>query len=283
MDRLIRFLKNRFIEHVELRADVTRAFRASVAFAVPLLVYHQMNQSAEAMFVSMSALNLSLPDLRGAYRIRLGILVTMTLVASGSALLGVVATNNMATAIAAMGVVALLGGVWRHLSAEYGPSMAVSSALLFLLGMSQSGGWPAGCHLAILVGLGGMFAIFLHACFWFFRPQHALRYAVAETWVAVSDMVAAMRPGTTPGNQSRTESVANLERELRAALDRTFVILGDGKNQKQASLLAHLEKMRLEVVHFSMRVIAFNASLDSILERPEFARCLPVGTRCSRR
>ncbi len=276
MGRLIRFLKNRFIEHVELRADATRALRATVAFAVPLMVYHRMNQAAEALFVSMAALNLSLPDLRGAYRIRLGILVTMTLVASGSALLGVLAATNMAAAIAAMGMVALFGGVWRHLSAEYGASMAVSSALLFLLGLSQPGGWAAGCHLAALVGLGGLFAIFLHACFWLFRPQHALRYAVAETWVAVAAMVAAMRPGTTPDNQSRPESVARLERELRAALDRTFVILGAGKNQKQARLLAHLEKMRLEVVHFSMRVIAFNASLESILERPEFARCLPV-------
>ncbi len=276
MGRLTRFLKNRFIEHVELRTDAARAFRATVAFAVPLMVYHRLNQPAEAMFVSMAALNLSLPDLRGAYRVRLGILVTMTIVACGSALLGVEAAGSLVGAVAAMGIMALFGGVWRHLSAEYGASMSVSSALLFLLGLSQAGGWTAGLHLAVLVGLGGAFAIFLHACFWLFRPQHALRYAVAETWVAVSDMVAAMRSGTAPDKQSRNESLARLERELRVALDRTFVILGAEKNQKQARLLAHLEKMRLEVVHFSMRVIAFNASLESILERPEFARCLPV-------
>ncbi|MES1180804.1 MAG: hypothetical protein ABUL66_02975, partial [Verrucomicrobiota bacterium] len=173
MGRLIRFLKNYFIEHVELRVDATRAMRATIAFAVPLAVYHRLNQPAEALFVSMAALNLSLPDLRGAYRVRLGILMTMTAVASGSALLGVVTAQSLAGAIAAMGGVALLGSVWRHLSAEYGASMAVSSALLFLLGLSQPGGWPADCHLAALVGLGGAFAIFLHACFWLFRPQHA--------------------------------------------------------------------------------------------------------------
>ena len=276
MGRLIRFLKNRFIEHVELRVDATRALRATIAFAVPLIVYHQLNQPAEALFVSMAALNLSLPDLRGAYRVRLGILMTMTAVAGGSAWLGVVTAGSLVGAIAAMGVVALFGSVWRHLSAEYGASVAVSSALLFLLGLSQPGGWAAGCHLAALAVLGGAFAIFLHACFWLFRPQHALRYAVAETWVAAADMVAAMRMSAAPDSRSRAESVARLERELRAALDRTFVILDAGKNRKQARLLAHLEKMRLEVVHFSMRVIAFNASLESVLERPEFARCLPV-------
>jgi len=276
MGRLIRFLKNRFIEHVELRVDLTRAVRASFAFAVPLLVYHRLNQPAEALFVSMAALNLSLPDLRGAYRVRLGILMTITVVAAASALLGVATAGNLAGAIVAMGIVALFGGVWRHLSAEYGASMAVSSALLFLLGLSQPGGWPAGWHLAVLVLLGGAFAIFLHACSWLFRPQHALRYAVAETWVAASDMVAAMRPGAAPDGRSRAESAARLERELRAALDRTFVILGAGKNRKQARLLAHLEKMRLEVVHFSMRAIAFNASLEPVWERPEFTRCLPV-------
>jgi len=49
------------------------------------------------------------------------------------------------------------GEFWRHLSAD-GPAMAVSSALLFLLGLSQSGGWPSAWHLAELTGLGGAFS-----------------------------------------------------------------------------------------------------------------------------
>jgi uncharacterized membrane protein YccC len=276
MNRLKRFLKNRFIEHVELRVDVTRACRATVAFAVPLAVCHWLDASAEAIFISTAALNLSLPDLRGAYRVRLGILGTMTLVAAGSALLGVMSAGSALGAVAGMGLVALFGGVWRHLSADYGPSMATSSALLFLLGLSQPGDWRAGLHLAGLVALGDAFAIFLHAGHWFFRPQHALRYAVAETWVAASDMVAAMRLDAAADKNARNTAIARQERELRAALDRTFVILGAEKNRRSARLLAHLEEMRLEVVHFSMRVIAFNTALESIGERPEFARCLPV-------
>lgn len=276
MGKLTHLLKKHFIEHVELRADATRAFRALVAFAVPLIVCHKLNRPAEAMFISMAAMNLSLPDLRGAYRVRLGILATMTLVAASSALLGVMFAENPVGAVVAMGILALLGGLWRHLSADYGPSMAVSSGLLFLLGLSQPGGGHAGFEFAKLVMLGGLFATFLHACHWLFRPQHALRYAVAETWVTASDLVAAMRPGSAPDKKIRNESVARLEGDLRATLDRTFVILGAAESRKQARLLAHLEAMRLEVVHFTMRAIAFNTSLESIVERTDFARCVPV-------
>ncbi len=276
MGRLIRFLKKYFIEHVELRLDGTRALRALVSFAVPLVVFHWLKLPAEAVFVSTTALNLSLPDLRGDYRVRLGILGSMTLLAAISSFLGVSCDAHSVAAVLAMGGIALLGGVWRHLSADYGPAMATSSALLFLLGLSQPGGEVVALHLAALAGLGGLFATLLHGCTWFFRPQHALRYAVAETWVAASDLIGAMRPGTRPDRAAREKAVAGLERDLRVTLDRTFVILGGAEHRKQTGLILQLEEMRREVVHLTMRTIAFNTSLESVMERPDFARCLPV-------
>jgi len=276
MAKLTRYLRSRFIEYFELRTDAVRAFRGMVAFAVPLGLCHWLNRPAEAIFISTAALNLSLPDLRGAYPVRVGILATMILLAAGSAFLGVSCGGSTAGAVLGMGAVALLGGVWRHLSADYGPGMAVSSALLFLLGLSQPGAWPAALHQAELTGLGGAFAAALHGCVWLFRPQHALRYAVAETWVAASDLVAAMRPGTGLDDHSRSETIARLERELRAALDRTFVILGGAERRKPAKLIADLEEMRVEVVHLTMRVIACNISLEAMMSQPEFAGCLPV-------
>jgi uncharacterized membrane protein YccC len=259
-----------------LRADATRAARAMVAFAVPWLVCHELQRPAEALFISMTAMNLSLPDLRGAYRVRIGILAAMILVAVGSAWLGVWCAPHPLGAVLAMGAVAVLGAVWRHLSADYGPSMAVSSALLFLLGLSQSGGWRDGMDLAALAGLGGAFAALLHACHWWFRPQHGLRYSVAETCVAASDLVAAMRPGSATDPFARSQTIAKREGELRAALDRTFVILGAAKSPQQAALLAHLEEVRREVVHLAMRMIALNTSLEPILEHPDAERFLPV-------
>ena len=276
MSRLTRHLKNRFDEHVELRGDASRAFRAAVAFGVPLTVCHWLNQPAEAVFISSAALNLSLPDLRGAYRARLGILALFTLIATTSAFLGVLAGQHAIAAVAAMGLVALGGGVWRHLSTDYGPGMAVSSALFFLLGLSQHGHLPDALQLAELIACGGATATFVHSCTWLIRPQHALRYAVAETWVAGSDLAAAMRPTATPDKKARGEATARAERDLRAALDRTFVILGAVKSPKQAPLLAHLEEVRREVVHLTTRIIALNTSLEPILDRPGFARCVPV-------
>jgi uncharacterized membrane protein YccC len=270
-----RKLGTNVIEQIGLQADAARALRATIAFSVPLLVCQYLHKPTEALYISMAALNLSLPDLRGAYRIRLSILATMTLIAAGSAFLGIWSTSLL-TAVVAMGGLALLGGLWRHLSADYGPAMATSSGLLYLLGLSQASGGPVAWRLMVLVGLGGAVAAVVHAGYWMVRPQQALRNAVGETWVAAANLVAAMRPSLLPDARARSESVAVRERELRAALDRTFVILDAAKNRKQAVLIAHLEDMRREVVHLTMRVIAVNTSLEPILDRPEFAECLPV-------
>jgi hypothetical protein len=275
MVKLAGYLKSHFIEEVELRMDGARALRAMVAFAVPVLLCHWLNQMAEAVFISTAALNLSLPDLRGGYKVRVGIMATMTFLAASSAFLGVYCAGNVAEAVLGMGMVALGGGVWRHLSADYGPSMAVSSALLFLLGLSQGGGIHVAVHLGELTALGGAFATGVHACTWLIRPQHGLRYAAAETWVAASDLVAAMRPAAE-GGTSGSKSLTVLEGELRATLDRTFVILGATGKRKPTALITDLEEMRREVVHLTMRVMALNTSLESVVNRPDFARCLPA-------
>jgi hypothetical protein len=276
MVKAAHYFKSQFIEQVELRMDGTRGLRAMVAFAVPVLLCHWLNEMAEAVFISTTALNLALPDLRGAYKVRLGIMATMTLLVASSVFLGVCCAGNVVGAVMAMGLVALGGGVWRHLNADYGPSMAVSSGLLFLLGLSQGGGAHEAVHLAELTALGGIFATGVHACTWLIRPQHGWRYAVAETWVAASDLVAAMRPVTTEGGRSSGKSLTSLEGELRAALDRTFAILGGTEKQKPTALITDLEEMRREVVHLTMRVMALNTSVEPMVNRTEFARCLPA-------
>ncbi|HTI71895.1 MAG TPA: FUSC family protein, partial [Candidatus Limnocylindria bacterium] len=198
--------------------------------------------------------------------------------AAVAALLGVLAVGDIWAATVALGGIALLGGFWRHLSTDYGPALAVSSALLFLLGLSQRiGGWDAAIHLASLVVLGGFAATLVHIGFWLFRPQHPLRYAVAETWVAVSDLLAAMRTELSgEPNVPMNQTVAAREGELRAALDRTFVILGGAEKKQPSALIVHLEEMRREVVHLAMRVIAFNTSLEPLLKDANLAKFHPV-------
>src|SRR5580693_1034446 len=120
-------------ENAALRPDLGRAFRSTVAFAVPLLLGHALPHPSDAIFIAITAQSITLADLRGAYAMRLVILAAMTVIVAGSACLGVVAGGHILSATLAMGGLALLGGGWRHLSADYGPSLSVTSALLFLL------------------------------------------------------------------------------------------------------------------------------------------------------
>jgi uncharacterized membrane protein YccC len=267
---------NTLAHQIALHPDVKRAFRASVAFTVPLVICHALGRPSEAAFLAFTAQTIVLPDLRGAYGMRLVILATMTLVVAGSAFLGVWAGGSILSATLAMGVIALLGSLWRHLSADYGPSVSVSSALLFLLGLAQPGGWSDGGRLAGLIILAGAGASLLQIAFWPIRPQHALRIAVAESWVAVSDLVAAMRPNLPGGDPSGSGAIPDAERALRGALDRTFVILKAAESTHAPEFLAHLEEMRTEAVHFAMRLIAFHSVLESLVSRPDFARDLPT-------
>ena len=270
------FSLNSLAHHVALQPDIKRALRASVAFAVPLVICHAIGRPTDAAFLAFTAQTIALPDLRGAYGMRLVILATMTLVVAGSAFLGVCAGGNIVTAVLAMGVVALLGSLWRHLSADYGPSLSVSSALLFLLGLAQPGGWSDGARVVGLIALAGAGASLLQIVFWPFRPQHPMRNAVAESWVAVSDLVAAMRPNLPGGDPAGRGAIPEAERALRGALDRTFVILKAAESSHSPEFLAHLEEMRREAVHFAMRLIAFHTVLEPLAGRPDFARTLPT-------
>jgi len=280
-----RQLTSQFIEQVGLRPDTARALRQMVALGLPLLICHALGRPMDAPLVAMAAQTISLYDLRGAYGTRLMVLAAMTLVVAASAALGVAAGKSVLFATLAMGMLALLGGFWRHLSADYGPGLSVSSALFFLICLSQAvrPNVPSvALHVTLLVIIGGASATLLHAIFWLVRPQHPLRYVVAETWIAASDLVASMRPQMSRENNAsgaanapqdsvpRSEAIAQNERELRAALDRTFLILSASENRKRAAFIAHLEAMRREVVHFSMRAIALNTALESLLARPDF-------------
>jgi hypothetical protein len=267
---------NSLVHHIALQPDIKRALRASVAFATPMVICHALGRPMDAAFLAFTAQTIALPDLRGAYGMRLVILATMTLIVAGSAFLGVCAGGNIVTAVLAMGVIALLGGLWRHLSADYGPSVSVSSALLFLLGLAQPGTLSDGARVVGLIVLAGAGASLLQIVFWPFRPQHPLRNAVAESWVAVSDLVAAMRPNLPGVDPSGSGSIPDAERALRGTLDRTFVILKAAERTPAPEFLTHLEEMRQEAVHFAMRLIAFHTALEPLVSRPDFARTLPT-------
>lgn len=266
---------SRFWENLTLDPDLGRGLRVAVALGAPLLIFHGLNLPADAMYVAIASQALAVPDLRGAYGMRLAILAALIVVVAASTLLGVCVGASLWATIAAMGLLALLGGGWRMLSEDYGPALSVNAALLFLMATAHPGTFGQGVHLAGLVALGGLGAAVLQIALWLVRPQHPLRYAVAECWVAVSDLVAGMRRNLASG-QPRQEAMTGPEQQLRATLDRTFVILGSSEKRHRQTFIAHLEETRIEVVHFAMRLLALETSLEALVSQPRYAGLLPV-------
>jgi len=258
-----------------LTTDVARALRSSVAFMGAWIACLLAHHPEIAPFAATAAQNVALTDVRGDYRARFAILLTMTAVMAAAAVAGTLAGGNIVTATLMMAALALMGGGWRHLSGDYGPNLAVVSALLYLIALAQPGDWQSGLRLAKWIGLGGAGAILLQISAWFFRPQHHLRHAVAESWVAASDLITAMRTEADDGKPSVTD-VVEKENNLRATLDRTFDVLAAATGKKPSGFMAHLDTATHIAGRLATRVTAFNTAVEPLRARPEFAAIAPT-------
>lgn len=263
-------------EQALLTTDFNRALRSAVAFMVPLIWFQHLGRPDIGIFVAMAAQNVALIDVRGDYWLRFAVLLTMTCVMAGSAWLGVMTSGSIAAATLATGVLALLGGVWRHFSGDYGPRLAVVSGLLFLIALSLPETQSTGRQLAWLTLLGGLGGLGLSMAAWFIRPQHSLRHAVAESWVATSDLFTALRPLTNDGERVENQSVAAREGILRTTLDQTAAVLQAAAARKTSDLLTHLEQVRLFSARLATRVSALSTALDTLTTRPGYAPLEPT-------
>jgi hypothetical protein len=75
------------------------------------------------------------------------------------------------------GVMAVIAGILRHLSSDYGPPLSVPTVLIFLMASAA-----APSHADVLSHAVGALGILLQMALWPFRPQHPLRRATAECW-----------------------------------------------------------------------------------------------------
>jgi hypothetical protein len=157
-------------EQALLTTDAIRALRSTVAFMVPLIWFHRIGRPDIGIFVATAAQNVALTDVRGDYWLRFAVLLTMTFVMAGSAWLGALTSASLLAATLAIGTLALLGGVWRHFSGDYGPRLAIVSGLLFLIALSLPDAQSSGRHLAWLTLLGGLGGLGLSMAAWFIRP-----------------------------------------------------------------------------------------------------------------
>jgi uncharacterized membrane protein YccC len=170
---------------------------------------------------------------------------------------------------------AACGGMWRHLSSDYGASLAISSTLLFLLGLASPPGASVAAHHMESALAGGLWGVVLQVVNWPFRPQHPLRRAAADSWLAVADLFEAMAPGEPAGGTVRGQNVAEREAALRTTLDKTYATLAAATAARTGPLLARLERLNLAAARLATRVVAFNTALEALMAQPEFTALQP--------
>jgi uncharacterized membrane protein YccC len=265
----------RWFEQVVLTTDVARALRSSVAMAVAWIACLLTGHAAAAVLVATAAQNMAMPDLRSDYRARLVILLALTIVISISVFAGTVAGHNILAGTLTIGVLALLAGCWRHLSGDYGPHFALTSALLFFIALSQPGDWRQAWSMTGWTILGCLGGILIQLSSWLVRPQHPLRHAVAEAWVAASDLIAAMRTETNDG-RLRQQNFAEKEGALRATVDRTLRVLEAAVGRRTHALVAHLDATTQLAARLTTLTTAFYTALDSLKSCSGFAPVPPT-------
>jgi uncharacterized membrane protein YccC len=264
-----------YVEQQRLQPDLSRAARCAAGFMGPMLAAHFWDLPIDAVYAAIAAQNIGLVDIRGSYPLRLGLLLAMTAVLAGSTWLGGLAGATLAAALGATLLLMLAGGLWRHLSAEYGPSLTNSAVLLFLIALAHPDGPAIAERHALAALAGGLWGVLVQVALWPFRAQHPLRRAVADSWLALSDLVAAMAPEDSPKTADRHLRIAEHQANLRAALDHASELLAAQARRKQRPYLRQLEELNLAAARLATRFMAFNASLETVMERADFTALAP--------
>ena len=241
----------------------------------PMLLAHWWHLPVEASFAALAAQNIALVDVRGSYPLRLSLLLVMSLMLAGATWLGSVGSLQLGLALGAVVLVMLAGGLWRHLSAEYGPSLATASVVLFLIALAQPDGETVASRHFLAALAGGLWGVLVQVALWPFRAQHPLRRTVADSWLALSDLLAAMTPEGNPATHERQRLLAERQGLLRTALDQSTALLAAATARRHRPYLRQLDELNLAAARFATRFMAFNTSLETLMERPNFAALAP--------
>ena len=264
-----------FLERKRLQPDLNRAARSTVGFMGPMLAAYWWHLPIEASFAAIAAQNIAQVDVRGSYPLRLSLQQPMTVILASSTMLGGMTSANLPLALGAVVLLMLINGLWRHLNAEYGPSLASASALLFLIALAHNDGESLANRHFLAALAGGIWGVMVQGSLWPFRAQHPLRRSVADSWMALSDLLAAMAPGEKSAIATRHRLIAERQALLRTALDQATATLAAAPSHDKRPYLRQLEDLNLAAARFSTRIMAFNASLETLMERPDFDALSP--------
>ena len=258
-------LIHRIAERESLRPDLNRAIRATIAFMTPLLLAYYGKVRIDPAFACIAAHTITLVDVRGAYSFRLGLLLSMSVILAAAVAFGSLGTGSLLIALAGTVVIAAGSGLWRHLSSDYGPGLAVSTGLMYFVALSPHAASPGTLDPALSALAGALFGTLLQVILWPFHPQHPLRRSVAESWIALADLLEAMPPGAA----DRHQAIAEKQADLRATLNQSQATLSASKRHS-SKLLRQLELLNLAAARLAMRVIVLNTALEAAMHRPGF-------------
>ncbi|HZZ17737.1 MAG TPA: FUSC family protein [Opitutaceae bacterium] len=235
--------------------DVGRGLRCMASFMAPLALGLSGRLPVEMIFAAMAAQNLANVDVRGSYGLRFSLLMAMSVILAASAALGALAAPSLVACLLATVAIGLGATLWRHLSSDYGPSLAVASGFLCFIAMVEKGGPAAAESHAVAALAGGLWGAFLHVAFWPIRPQHALRQAVGASWLAVADSCALQ------ANHAK-------EASLRTILDQTRAVLSSTRARRTRGVIERLDELNNVAARLGQRVSSFQSAWEEVAGLP---------------
>lgn len=233
--------------------DIGRGLRCMASFMAPLALGLAGRLPVEMVFAAMAAQNVANVDVRGAYGLRLSLLLSMTLILAGSAALGALAAPSLLASLAATVVIGLGAGLWRHLSSDYGASLSIASGFLCFIAMAEKGGPDIAQSHALAALAGGCWGALLQVALWPIRPQHPLRYAVGESWLAVAGVCTV-----------KADHAA--EAELRSSLDKAYSILGSARARRNRVVVQRLEELNNVAARLAQRISAMQSAYEGVAD-----------------
>ena len=253
-----------WLDRESMGPDLGRAFRSAVALLIPLLLSMcgWLPFGLEASMVGIGAWTLAGVDVHGPYPLRFAFLLVMSLVMAGATALGTGTSSHISLAIMGAGVIAINAGLWRHLTAEYGPSLAVPTGLVFLIALNLS---PNRIH-TFSVASGAALAILLQIAMWPIHPQHPLRRSIAGVWSEVAKLFDTFSTAA-PASPKARDRIAVIESQIRKALDEARFTLTSVRHSR--SLIGSLETLRLVAGRIATRGSAVEIILTAPSTRPK--------------
>ncbi|MET8407793.1 FUSC family protein [Streptomyces sp. NPDC005195] len=217
-------------------APVSRAavVRAAVAMSLPLVAGLAVGRPAYGALASMGALSGVIGDTADAYRMRILTIAVPQLFGAVGVTIGALAFGHGWITVTAVTAVALVSGMFSTIG-----SVASVSGLLLLLNCVIGAGLPlpGPWWLApVLMSGGGLLVLALALLAWPLRSGVPERIAVADTYRAVADLLAAS--GTDAYDDRRHTVTQSLNQSYDLVLARRA--RHHGRNPELARLLAQL-------------------------------------------